>query len=210
MKIYQEQMGRTIPSFRQLLEIEKLDWSTFKKLLPTKKDKQVFDEIFENAKLYACYLGNASNPIVLESIIMGSIFHNYKQLLQVSNGEDIKVNGNSLKEELTSLIDNKSEGKILFYRISKKWHGFLYSLHKEDRELLLKMILEICRYDEYVSNIINIQDSQSIIDYLFFLFAILQQQKLINKLNKNHYHYHQDIEITTTATTTNKTLSDYM
>jgi hypothetical protein len=27
-------MGRTIPSFRQLLEIEKLDWSTFKKLLP--------------------------------------------------------------------------------------------------------------------------------------------------------------------------------
>ncbi len=38
-------MGRTIPSFRQLLEIEKLDWSTFKKLLPTKKDKQAFDDI---------------------------------------------------------------------------------------------------------------------------------------------------------------------
>jgi hypothetical protein len=76
------------------------------------------------------------------------------------------------------------------------------------------MMLEICRYDEYVSNIINIQDSQSIIDYLFFLFAILQQQKLINKLNKNPHHHRQDIEIATTATatatTTNKTLSDYM
>ena len=81
-------MGRTIPSFRQLLEIEKLDWSAFKKLLPTKKDKQVFDEIFENAKLYTSYLGNASNPIVLESVIMGVIFHNYKQLLQVSKEED--------------------------------------------------------------------------------------------------------------------------
>jgi hypothetical protein len=212
MKIYQEQMGRTIPSFRQLLEIEKLDWSTFKKLLPTKKDKHAFDMVFENAKLYTSYLGNASNPIVLESIIMGSIFHNYKRLLRVSKEEYIKVNEDSLKEELTSLIENKSEGKILFHRISKKWHGFLYSLHKEDREPLLKMMLEICRYDEYVSNIINIQDSQSIIDYLFFLFAILQQQKLINKLNKNHYHYHQDIEISTTVatTTTNKTLSDYM
>ena len=77
-------MGRTIPSFRQLLEIEKLDWSTFKKLLPTKKDKQAFDMVFENAKLYTSYLGNASNPIVLESVIMGVIFHNYKQLLQVS------------------------------------------------------------------------------------------------------------------------------
>ena len=33
-------MGRTIPSFRQLLEIEKLDWSGYKKSLPTKKDKK--------------------------------------------------------------------------------------------------------------------------------------------------------------------------
>jgi hypothetical protein len=42
-------MVRTIPSFRQLLEIEKLDWFSFKKQLPSKKDKQSFDEIFENA-----------------------------------------------------------------------------------------------------------------------------------------------------------------
>ena len=93
-----EQMGRTIPSFRQLLEIEKLDWSTFKELLPSKKDKQAFDMVFENARLYVSYLGNASNPIVFESIIMGSIFHNYKQLLQVNKEEDIKGNEDSLKK----------------------------------------------------------------------------------------------------------------
>ena len=41
-------MGRSIPSFRkQLLEIEKLKMNSFK-MLPTKKDKQEFDEIFEN------------------------------------------------------------------------------------------------------------------------------------------------------------------
>ena len=67
-------MGRTIPSFRQLLEIEKQDWSSFKKQLPSKKDKQVFDMVFENARLYTSYLGNASNPIVLESVIMGVHF----------------------------------------------------------------------------------------------------------------------------------------
>jgi hypothetical protein len=49
-----------------------------------------------------------------------------------------------LEAELVSLLDTKSEGKILFYRFSKKWHGFIYSLHKEDREILLKTILEIC------------------------------------------------------------------
>ena len=69
-------MGKTIPSFRQLFEIEKLNWSTFQKLLPSKKDKQAFDEIFENAKLYTSYLGNASNPIVLESI---NLSHNCLQ-----------------------------------------------------------------------------------------------------------------------------------
>ena len=67
-------MGRTIPSFRQLIEIEKLDWSEFKKTLPTKKDKQALDAIFENAKLYTSYLSNAVNPIVFESVMMGSQF----------------------------------------------------------------------------------------------------------------------------------------
>src|SRR6476646_3071210 len=79
------QMGRSIPSFRQLLEIEKLKITSFKKMLPTKKDKQEFDEIFDNVRLYTSYMGNASNPIPLESILMGAILHNYKQLLQLSN-----------------------------------------------------------------------------------------------------------------------------
>ena len=52
-------MGRSIPSFRQLLEIEKLKWSSFKKSLPTKKDKQEFDKVFDEVKLYTSYLVNA-------------------------------------------------------------------------------------------------------------------------------------------------------
>ena len=83
-------MGRSIPSFRQLLEIEKLKWSSFKRLLPTKKDKQEFDKVFDNVKLYTSYLGNASNPVPLESVFMGAIFHNYKQLLQITK-EDTTI-----------------------------------------------------------------------------------------------------------------------
>jgi hypothetical protein len=78
-------MGRSIPSFRQqLLEVEKLNWSSFKKMQPTKEDKQEFDKVFDGVKLYTTYLGNASNPIPLESVFMGAIFHNYKQLLQIT------------------------------------------------------------------------------------------------------------------------------
>ena len=113
---------------------------------------------------------------------MGSFFHNYKVLMH-ENKEDSAVNQDSLKEGLLSLMDTKSEGKILLYRFSKKWHGFLYALHKEDRELLLKMILEICSYGEDTCKTINIEDYQSPIDHYFFLLAIIKQQKLLERLN---------------------------
>ena len=54
---------------------------------------------------------------------------------------------------------------------------------KEDRLFLLKMVLEVYSYDECAINIINIQDSQAPIDYFFFLFGMLLQQKRINRLN---------------------------
>jgi len=175
-------MGRSIPSFRQLLEIEKLKWSSFKKLLPTKEDKQEFDKVFDNVRLYTSYLGNASNPIPLESVFIGAIFHNYKQLLQITR-EDTNIDEEHLKEELVSLLDNKPEGKILFYRFSKKWYGFFTVLHKGDRLILLKMVLEVCSYGERAINIINIQDSQASIDFLFYLLSIILQQKRIERLN---------------------------
>jgi hypothetical protein len=43
---------------------------------------------------------------------------------------------------------------------------------KEDRLILLKMVLEIYSYDECAINTINIEDSQSPIDYFFFLFGM--------------------------------------
>ena len=103
---------------------------------------------------------------------MGAIFHNHKQLLQITK-EDTDLDEDSLKDQLISLLENKPEGKILFYRYSKKWHGFLYSIHKEDRLILLKMMIEIGSYNEDVSKVIDTQDFQSPIDYLFFLLALL-------------------------------------
>jgi len=49
--------------------------------------------------------------------------------------------------------------------------------------MLPKMVLEVCSYDENAINIINNQDLQSLIDFLFFLLSLLLQQKRINGLN---------------------------
>ncbi len=116
-------MGRSIPSFsQQILQIEKLNLSSFNKMLPTRKDKQDFDKVFDNVRLYTSYLGNASNPTPHESKLMGPLFHNYKQLLQITK-EDNVIDERTLGYELTSLLNTKSEGKILFYRFSKEMAG---------------------------------------------------------------------------------------
>jgi hypothetical protein len=39
---------------------------------------------------YTSYLENTSNPVILESVLMGAIFHNYEQLLQIPK-EDITI-----------------------------------------------------------------------------------------------------------------------
>jgi hypothetical protein len=83
----------------------------------------------------------------------------------------------------------------LFYRFSKKWHGFTYSLHKEDRLILLKMVLEVCGYDECALNIINIQDSQSSIDFHFLLLTMIPYQKRIDMLNAGQTKNTKDITL---------------
>jgi hypothetical protein len=96
-----------------------------------------------------------------------------------------KIDDFTITQELTLLTENKPPGKILFDRTCKKRHGLIDSLQKGDRELLLKMIFEICNYDEDYNKMIDIQDSKLFIDYFFFFASIIQQQKLINKLNGN-------------------------
>ena len=84
------------------------------------------------------------------------------------------------------MAEDKPQGKILFDSICKKWKGLVGSLHKGDRELLLKMILEICDYNESsFDTIANNKESESHMMNLFFLLVIIQQQGLLNKINKN-------------------------
>ena len=78
----------------------------------------------------------------------------------------------------------------------KKWHGLIYSLHKDDREHLLKMIIEICGHKECSSKIINIEDSKSCIDYLFFLLVLIQQQQKIMDILLNYEDVNNEKKIT--------------
>ena len=45
--------------------------SSLKRLLPTKRNKMEFD-VLDNVRVYTSYLGNALNPVPLESVSLGA------------------------------------------------------------------------------------------------------------------------------------------
>jgi hypothetical protein len=176
-------MGRSIPSFRQLIEIERLNWSEFKKELPTKNDKEAFDIVFENAKLYTQYLSNANRPVPVEPIMMGDLFHSYKTLLKLCKEED-NVIEHSIKQKLVLLEKEKPVAKALFDKTCKRWRGLLYALHKDDRERLLRMLVDCCfSLDEGAAKVLIDKDSS--ISILFFFCLVLQNQKLIERIKNS-------------------------
>jgi hypothetical protein len=87
--------------------------------------------VFDNVALYTSYLVNASDSISLESVFMDAIFHNYKLILQITS-EGTTIDEESLRQAMLLLLNCKPEGKILFHRFSKKWHGFFTVPYKED------------------------------------------------------------------------------
>jgi hypothetical protein len=176
-------MGRSIPSFRQLIEIERFNWSEFKKELSTKNEKEAFNTVFENATLYSQYLSNANRPIPIEPIMMGALFHNYKSLLKLNR--ESKLSEDSILQKVGTLEREKALVKTLFDKTCERWRGLLYTLHKDDREQLLKMLVDCCydSLDERAAK--TVMDKDSSISVLFLFFLVLQNQKQINRIRKS-------------------------
>lgn len=179
-------MGRSIPSFRHLIEIERIDWSEFKKELPSKDEKQAFDTTFENAKLYTQYLSNANRPIPIEPILMGALFHNYKTLLELNN--ESRLSEDLILKKVAVLEREKPLVKSLFDKTCERWRGLLYALHKDDRELLLRMFVDCCcdSLDDGAAKVINDRVLESTISVLFLFCLLLQNQKLIDRIKKSN------------------------
>jgi hypothetical protein len=181
---YANQMGRSIPSFRHLIEIEKLNWSEFKIELLTKNDKEAFNTIFENAKLYTQYLSNANRPVPIEPIMMGALFHNFKTLLNL-NSEN-KLSEDSIERKIAELEREKPLAKMLFDKTCERWNGLLYSVHRDDREHLLRMLTDCCHsLDEGVAKMLIDKVSENSISVLFLFSLVLQNQKLINRIKES-------------------------
>lgn len=72
-------MGRTVPSYRIATVNERSKWKIFRERLD-KKDKKMFDEMFDYSRLYNSAGSNACRPVLVHPILMSIIFEHYKQL----------------------------------------------------------------------------------------------------------------------------------
>ena len=159
-------MGRSIPSFRQLIEIERLNWSEFRKGLHSKDEKEAFNTMFGNATLYTQYLSNVNRPIPIEPIMMGALFHNYKTLLKLCKEDNVAKQ--SIEQILVNMERHNPLTKTLFDKICERWRGPLYALHKDDRELLLRMFVDCyVSLDDRAAKTVMDKDSLHICSFLY-------------------------------------------
>jgi len=73
-------LGRTIPSYRMILEREIEKWEGFVKALRA-DDKAAFEELMSACRRYASAAGAATRPIVIEAMFM-SIFLSHQKILK--------------------------------------------------------------------------------------------------------------------------------
>jgi hypothetical protein len=66
-------MGRTIPSFKIALEMEKQDWKPFHNALD-KSDRKKFEEMWDIPTLYISARSNSVQLVPLHPIIMSILF----------------------------------------------------------------------------------------------------------------------------------------
>jgi hypothetical protein len=103
-------MGRTIPSFRIALAMEKEEWKPFRSALD-RTDRKKFDEMFDIPRSYISACSYSVQYVRLHPILMSILFHHYKQLSEcTAQVEQIEVKVEGLlqqkKKEKPTILDS--------------------------------------------------------------------------------------------------------
>ena len=206
-------MGRTIPTFRILIDTEKSNWRYFRKYLDH-KDKKIFNILFHIPKLHCHSLSNLSKLITIEPIIMINLFHNFKILkttlktstvtktiiikkdennfeqktkieFQIVKSIQLRQYKKEEEEESAEKDDNDNSND----QPIKDWSKFLDCLNNDDKNVFIEMINDC--YNNYNKSInANIKEKDADNSCLtrtisLFMALILHQQKQIKLIKTN-------------------------
>ena len=76
-------MGRTVPTFTNLIDMELASWTKFRRGLRT-EDQEVFDEIFRAAKLHLAENFYAMRAVPFESMMMSILVEQQKAIRRLN------------------------------------------------------------------------------------------------------------------------------
>ena len=80
-------MGRSVESYRMALEDEIRRWKGFAKALRA-EDKEAFETLMDACRLYASAGSNATQPILLEPMIMSILLFQQKKINRLEKALD--------------------------------------------------------------------------------------------------------------------------
>ena len=72
-------MGRTTPTATMLIQYEEGNWSQFRRAL-RKEDQNIFDQLFNYAKLNLPAISIQAHPVPFESILLSMLLEQQKQI----------------------------------------------------------------------------------------------------------------------------------
>ena len=84
-------LGRTVPSWRMVIEQDLARLSRFRQFLRS-EDKEVFDDLLNQCRLYASYASTMASPITEIPLLLSMLFGQHKRLMELEK----KVNGQEL------------------------------------------------------------------------------------------------------------------
>ena len=75
-------MGRIIPSWRMVVEDELGKLKRFREFLRS-EDKEVFDDLLNQCRVYASYAGSMTSPVKEIPLIVSMLFGQHKRLMEL-------------------------------------------------------------------------------------------------------------------------------
>lgn len=82
-------MGRTVPTFTQVVQAEMETWTKFRRGL-RRDDQEALDELFRAARLQLAGSAYAARPIPFESIVMSMLIMQQRMLRQLQRGSAVE------------------------------------------------------------------------------------------------------------------------
>ena len=102
-------MGRTVPTFTQVIEQEMQSWSKFRRGL-RREDQEMLDDLFRAARMQLASSAYAARPIPFDSIVMSMLLAQQRMIRKLE--ERLRHSERGDQEEVAVQYDHTDDHRM--------------------------------------------------------------------------------------------------